>query len=93
MKSADDQLIDIIYDNLKNGLKYSRFYSWDYYNNQPLKYPHFHTVLSYDPVKKLWIWTNYGSSANKATKKELKWILKNIFDCTAKEFIQDYIVH
>ena len=90
---AEDRLLNVIYDNLKNGMKYSIFRSWDYYNDEPLQYPFFDTILYYDSIKNLFYWSCFGNSANKATKKELKWILTNIFKCTAKEFIPVSYTH
>lgn len=37
-------------------------------------------------------WTNYGSSANKATAKDLKWVIEQIFESNIPEFIRKYIM-
>jgi len=47
----------------------------------------FWTVLSMSPDGMYIRWTDYGSSANKATLKELKWILSEIFKTTPEEFL------
>jgi len=47
----------------------------------------------------LWIengfihWRNYGSSANKISLKNLKWIIENIFKTTAEQFLFDYTTY
>lgn len=80
-----------IYADLKAGYSYGFDFTWDHYNNKPMRYPFFDTVIFYDPIKNLFRWTHYGSSANKATKKELKWLISVIFKCSAVEFLEKYI--
>ena len=72
--------IDIIYQNLKNGQIYA-----DYLEN--VRFPMFYAVLSYDSMKRLFRWRHFGSSANKATKKELEWIITEIFKTTPENFM------
>ena len=38
-------------------------------------------------------WTHYGSSANKATLEELRWILTEIFEMTPEEFLFEYTTY
>lgn len=38
-------------------------------------------------------WNHYGSSANKCTLKELKWIITKIFDTTPEEFEDRYVLN
>ena len=70
-----------IYADLKAGYSYGFDFTWNHYNNKPMRYPFFDTVIFYDPIKNLFRWTHYGSSANKATKKELKWLISGQKDC------------
>ena len=52
---------------------------------------YFHDVLSTD---KTYIrWTHYGSSANKTSLENLKWILTNIFKTTPEQFLLDYTTY
>ena len=78
-----DAAFEEIYWNLKEGKCYTEFLG-------NVRFPCHYTVLFYDPIKKLFCWRNYGSSANKATKAKLRWILKVIFKMTPEEFIQTY---
>lgn len=38
-------------------------------------------------------WSYYGSSAEKITKENLRWILKNIFEMTPAEFLEKYQIY
>lgn len=53
-----------------------------------VKYPFFQPVLYL--TDGFIGWTNYGSSANKNTLKDLEWILEHIFCMTADEFLDTY---
>ena len=54
----------------------------------------FWDVLSVSPVGKKYIrWRHYGYSANKNTKKDLKWILSEIFKMPPEEFMQKYTTY
>ena len=61
--------------------------------NQVIKPPLWHAVLwgirSWSD-RPLIGWCHYGSSANRATKKELRWILNHIFEMRPTEFIKKY---
>lgn len=85
--------LNIIYNSLMKGTKYGKFSYWDYYNNKPLLYPGFDMVIYKDPVHNLFHWSHYGSSANKATKKDLKWIITTIFKTTPEKFLLEYITN
>ena len=55
-----------------------------------MRFPGHYTVLYFEKSKKLFCWTHYGSSANSATKAELRWILDVIFRLTPEAFIKKY---
>ena len=38
-------------------------------------------------------WTHYGSSANKVSLQNLKWILTEIFKTTPEQFLLDYTTY
>lgn len=38
-------------------------------------------------------WTHYGSSANKASLENLKWILQEIFQLTPEQFLFNYTTY
>lgn len=76
-------MLDEIYNNLLKG----RVYGCQIDN---VRYPYFSVVLSYDSIHNLFHWHHYGSSANKATKEELAWIIEKIFDMTPERFAQTY---
>lgn len=40
--------------------------------------------------KTLIFWRHYGSSANKCTRKDLRWLLKEIYHMTPAEFLAEY---
>jgi hypothetical protein len=90
----DEKKLEEIYDNLQAGIAYGEDmtkegHSW-------VKYPYFDTVLhlianSPHTTEEVIGWRHYGSSANKNTKEDLKWVLDNIFKMTPTEFLQKYI--
>lgn len=75
--------IDIIYDNLMDGKRYG-------YVLRNVRFPVFHTILCKHWCKPIFCWNHYGSSANKATKKELQWIIEVIFKVTPEEFVNKF---
>ena len=83
--------LNIIYNALVSGESFGKFTYWNYYKNEPFQYPFFHTMLYKHYCKNILCWENYGSSANKATKEQLQWIITNIFNTTPKMFIKEYI--
>ena len=83
-----------IFDNLTAGAVYGHDrLSWrdDYPEKAIAGKPMFTTALYKDSFKPLFHWHNYGSSANKATMKDLLWIITQIFDCTPEQFERRYI--
>lgn len=83
-----DILREIMY-NLKAGKRYGKFVV-------NVKYPYFDTVLSYSESiynrapYDLICWSHFGSSANKATLKELNWIITVIFKLSPADFVSIY---
>ena len=73
--------IDVIYNNLMNGGYYG-------YMVTPVRYPYFYRSLQYDG--KYFLWHVAGSSAVKATKDDLAWLIENIFKITPEKFIDRY---
>ena len=84
------QALNIIYNNLKNGTQYGKFSYWNYYYNSPLPFPYFNIVLYKHYCKNIFCWQHFGSSANKATKEQLAWIIKNIFKTSPEKFLLEY---
>ena len=78
----NDKILDEIYTNLQNRKVYG-------YVVNKVRYPYFCEVL-YKTMKGYIGWHNYGSSANKNTKEDLKFIIKKIFLLTPKEFVEKY---
>ena len=87
----DYTALESLYNALMNGEQYGTLDYWNYYENKPLQYAGFYTVLYKDPAKNIFHWANYGSSANKATLKDLQWILETIFHTNAHEFTQKFM--
>lgn len=79
----EQEALRTIYQNLKNGQIYAHYM-------ENVRFPMYYAVLSYDRVKNLFHWRHFGSSANKATKKELAWIIETIFKTTPVNFMIDY---
>ena len=75
--------LDRIYDNLKRGMIYASFLS-------NVHFPCYWYVIQYDSIKKLFRWRHAGSSANKATKHDLEWIITEIFNLTPCQFENKY---
>ena len=75
--------LDEIYNNLLKGRVYG-------YQVDNVRYPYFSVTLSYDSIHNLFRWRHYGSSANKATKEELTWIIEKIFDMFPEQFAKTY---
>lgn len=64
---------------------------WHYIFGEPVtnvKYPYISTAL-YKHNNYIH-WSNYGSSANKNTLKELHWIIETIFKMSPSQFIEKY---
>lgn len=82
-----------IYSNLQNGETYGHiaYYRQDYPEKDLAGKEYFSFNLGKHYCKPLFCWTHYGSSANKATKKDLLWIITQIFGLTPEQFEQSYI--
>ena len=89
--TANQSALNTIYTALLNGEEFGEFVYWDYYNNKPMRYPYFRTVLYKHDYKSLFCWSSFGSSANKATKKDVAWIIKEIFQLDPKTFVAKYM--
>ena len=74
--------LDTIYNNIKAGNIYAEYIS-------NVRFPCYYHVLNYDGIK-YFHYTHFGSSATKATKANLKWIIETIFRMTPAEFIKTY---
>lgn len=77
--------LKLIYDKLKQGVVFGKI--------DPLRLGGtvFWEVLSAD--KSYIYWRNYGSSANKISLQNLKWILTDIFKTTPEQFLFDYTTY
>ena len=90
---TNQQALTAIYNAFNNGVQYGKFKYWDYYNNRPFSNPYFHIMLCKHWCKNIFCWENFGSSANKATKKDLAWIIKEIFKTTPEKFLIEYMTN
>lgn len=70
-----------IMDNIKAGKKYCTWY-------ENMRFPMYSTNLSYG--NGLISWTHYGSSANKATLKDLHFVITKLFRMTEEEFVNRF---
>lgn len=85
----DNKKLKEIYDNLQNNINYG-------YDMTNVTFPVFHSVLylvwnDIAHTEKAIGWNHYGSSANKNTLEDLKWVLDNIFEMTPTKFLNTYI--
>ena len=90
----DKKKLKEIYNNLQAGITYGE--DMDREHHSWITYPYFETVLwlmanSPGSAEEVIGWRHYGSSANKNTEKDLKWILDTIFNMTPTEFTSKYI--
>lgn len=69
-----------IYINVNAGKAYGKNYTWGYSVNLWL--------TTYGNIG----WEHYGSSCEKNTLKNLNWIIKEIFNMTPSEFVNEYVV-
>lgn len=77
---------DFLYDELMKGTAFGRV-------STDTRFPVFRAAIQRGrtiQTHRLFCWQHYGSSANNATKKDLRWLLKNIFELSATEFLQRY---
>lgn len=89
-----NEALNRIFDNLQNGAVYGHDrLSWrdDFPEKAIAGKPMFTAALYKHYCKPIFCWSNYGSSANKATKKDLLWIITQIFGLTPEQFEQNYI--
>lgn len=77
------EALNIIYKHLKLGRRFGKWIP-------NVRYPYFNVNLVMSPDEKYWRWQNYGSSANRANKKELKWVIETIFKMKPIEFLEEY---
>ena len=90
----DKAALTRIFDNLMAGAVYGHDrLSWrdDFPEKAIAGKPMFTTALYKHYRKPIFCWSHYGSSANKATKKDLLWIITQVFDLTPEQFEQKYI--
>ena len=80
-----------IYNNLKNG----RYYGHCFYNPD-LRFTDygysFYFHIGYNPITRVFCYSNYGSSAIKATKKQLNWLIRHIFRVDPFTFTKKYVL-
>lgn len=81
-----NEALDRIWGNINAGMRYGR----DFLN---VAYPFFEEVLYIGTgtgLKKYIFWRHYGSSANRVTKADLRWVIETIFRMTPEEFERAY---
>lgn len=85
--------IDRIYNNLMSGEVYGHvsFYRRDYPDKQLAGKEYFSANVYKHYCKPFICWTHYGSSANKATKEGLSFVIHKIFGMNALQFEKKYI--
>lgn len=86
---AEFKALEEIYYNLEDGKEYGYYYDP---SNPVIEEKLFWWVLcGYWSNGKHYIgWRNFGQSANKFNKRELRWVLQIIFKMTPSEFIEAY---
>lgn len=77
--------IDRIYSNLQQGYQYG-----DYLHN--VRFPMFSPCLSVSLYGDYICWRHFGESANRNTKKDLHWIITEIFRTTPEEFEKGHLL-
>lgn len=75
------EILNEMFNNLKKGGTYGHMVT-------NVRYPYFHENIWNNG--KFFCWNHYGSSANRATKEELEWLITTIFKCEPEEFVQKY---
>lgn len=88
-----NEALNRIFDSLMAGEVYGSISRWrdDYPDPALAGREMFWAVLCKDRIKPLFCWRNYGSSANKATKKDLLWLIVEIFGTSPDGFERKYI--
>ena len=77
------EALNIIYKHLKAGHKFGKWID-------NVRYPYFEVNLVMSLDGKYWRWQKYGSSANRANKKELKWVIETVFNMKPVVFLEEY---
>ena len=90
MSKTENEILREIMDDLKHEYSFGYDSVWDYYHDKPLPYPYFNSVL-YRTANGNIGWEHFGSSANKFTLHDLRWIIETIFDDTPSHFLQRFI--
>jgi hypothetical protein len=80
----NDFALDYIYNGLKSGKVYGHYM-------ENVRFPSFYWNLCYDRIRNYFFWSNAGSSANKATKENLRWIIEGIFKTSPLAFLGKYM--
>lgn len=77
-----------IYDDMKNGSRYGYYLTNVRY---PMFCPNLYIGTGHNG-KKYIFWEHYGSSAHVCTLRDLKWIIKHIFNQTPEEFYKTHLI-
>lgn len=87
------QSMNRIYNNLMAGAVYGYVSTWraDYPDKALAGKERFQTALYKHACKPLFCWQHYGSSANRATKSDLAFILHKLFNMSAPQFEKRFI--
>lgn len=94
MSKNEMEALRAINRDLRAGIRYGKFvHRWP--SGDGPRYPYFDRVLEFghssvNSRRGLFIWENYGSSANAANLQELAWIIKTIFKMTPSAFRAAY---
>lgn len=75
--------LEIIFNNINTGKTYGKMFT-------KCKYPFFNINLCLGNNSKFIYWNSFGSSHNKNTLTDLRWIIETIFHTTPEKFILDY---
>ena len=89
---------ELTYEDIYNGLKEGKRYvlrttlkaQWGSFKNNTLRYfvPGTSSEIHMSGDGKYFAWTHFGSSANKATMKDLKFIIETIFKGETSDFTE-----
>ena len=87
----EKEKLNEIYNNLQKGKVYGEYIQNRLTNKRDLFWSTLYIVLGNNGQKYI-CWRNYGSSCNKNTKKDLQWVLTNIFQMKPSEFLCKYVI-
>ena len=92
MEAEEKQAFNFIWNAIQAGDSFGKFVYWDNYRGKPYYYPMFDDVLWIgEGYRGVYIyWRNFGSSASKNNKTDLRWIIEHIFKTTAVDFLKTY---